>query len=108
MTGVRAMKYLVSWTARAGGSAEENESLVTRSLAAFARWAPPEDATFHQFLARLDGQGGFAVVETNNPASVAEGPSKFGPFFEFSVVPVLDIGEGVALAQAGIAFREAV
>jgi hypothetical protein len=102
------MKYLVSWTARAGGSAEENESLVVRSLAAFAKWSPPEDTTFLQVLTRLDGSGGFAVVESDNPASVAEGPAKFGTYFEFSVIPVLDVGEGVAMAQQGIAFRRTV
>lgn len=102
------MKYVVSWTPRAGGSAEENEGLVERSLAAFAKWSVPEDATFLQFVSRLDGGGGFAVVETDNPASVADGPSKFGPFFEFSVMPVVDVTEGVALVQQGIEFRRAV
>ena len=102
------MKYVVSWTPRAGGSAEENEQLVERSLAAFAKWSAPGDATFHQFLTRLDGGGGYAVVESDNPASIAEGPSKFGPFFEFSVVPVVDVTDGVALAQQGIEFRRAV
>lgn len=102
------MKYLVSWTPRAGGSAQENEELVERSLAAYSRWSAPADATFHQLLSRLDGGGGFAVVETDNPASVADGPSKFGPFFDFSVHPVVDIGEGVQLAQQGIEFRHSV
>jgi Protein of unknown function (DUF3303) len=102
------MKYLVSWTARAGGSAADNEETVKRSLAVFAKWSPPGDATFHQFLGRLDGTGGFAVVETDNPASVAEGPAKFGPYFDFDVVPVMDITETAQAANEGAEFRDSV
>ena len=102
------MKYLVSWKARAGGSAADNEAAVKRSLAVFGKWAPPSDATFHQFLYRADGTGGYAVVETDNPASVSEGPTKFGPYFEFEVIPVMDITEGVPLANEGIEFRDSV
>jgi Protein of unknown function (DUF3303) len=102
------MKYLISWTARAGGSAADNDATVKRSLAVFSKWSPPADATFHQFLARLDGTGGFAVVETDNPASVAEGPTKFGPYFEFDVTPVMDITEGAQLASEGAEFRDSV
>jgi hypothetical protein len=102
------MKYLVSWTARAGASAADNEAAVKRSLAVFGKWAPPGDATFHQFLYRADGTGGYAVVETDNPASVAEGPAKFGPYFDFQVIPVMDITDGVPIANEGIEFRDSV
>jgi hypothetical protein len=102
------MKYLVTWTARAGGSAADNEAAVKRSLAVFGKWAPPADATFHQFLYRVDGTGGCAVVETDNPASVSEGPAKFGPYFDFQVIPVMDITEGVPLANEAIEFRESI
>jgi hypothetical protein len=102
------MKYLVKWTARSGASAADNEAAVKRSLDVFGKWSPASDATFHQFLARLDGTGGYAVVETDNPASVAEGPAKFGPYFDFEVVPVLDITDGVQIINEAIQFRDAV
>ncbi len=102
------MKYLVSWKARGGGSGRDNEAGVARSLQVFSKWSPPSDATFHQFLTRLDGEGGFAVVESDNPASVLEGPSKFGPWFEFTVTPVLDIMEGVPLFNEGVEFRKSI
>ena len=102
------MKYLVSWKVRPGGSAADNEAAVERSLEVFAKWSPPADSTFHQFLTRLDGEGGYALVETDNPASVLEGPSKFGPFFEFSVVPCLDVLDGVKVYAEGVAFRKGV
>ncbi|HYU39057.1 MAG TPA: DUF3303 family protein [Acidimicrobiia bacterium] len=102
------MKYLVTWNARDGGSAADNEEAVKRTLAVYSKWSPPGDATFHQFLTRLDGAGGCAVVETDNPASVAEGPSKFGPYFDFEITPMLDITEGVPLLNEGIEFRDSI
>jgi hypothetical protein len=102
------MKYLVSWTARDGGSAADNEAAAKRGLALFSKWSPPEGETFHQFLTRLDGNGGYAVVETDDPLEVLEGPSKFGPYFEFDVVPVVDIMEGIPVANEAIEFRDSI
>jgi hypothetical protein len=102
------MKYLVAWTNRSGGSASDNEATVARSLEVFSKWSPPADETFHQFLSRLDGEGGYAVVETDNPLSLLEGPAKFGPYFEFSVTPVVDITEGVPVLNEGIEFRRSI
>jgi hypothetical protein len=102
------MKYLVTWTARDGGSAAEVEAAVKRTLAVFSKWSPPSDVTFHQFLARLDGEGGCAIVETDNPASVAEGPAKFGPYFEFDVIPVMDITEGTQIVSEAAEFRDSI
>jgi hypothetical protein len=101
------MKYLVSWTVRAGASAADNEATVRRVLDVYSKWAPPSDATFHQFLGRLDASGGYAIVETDNPESVAEGPAKFSPYFDFEVVPVNDITENIRLLTEGIEFRRA-
>ncbi len=39
---------------------------------------------FHQFVGKLDGTGGFAVVETDNPMDLADAPSKFGYFVSTS------------------------
>jgi hypothetical protein len=102
------MKYLVSWTARDGGSAADNEAAAKRGLQLFSKWSPPEGETFHQFLSRLDGNGGYAVVETDDPLKVAEGPAKFGPYFEFTVVPVVDIMDGLPVANDAIEFRDSI
>jgi Protein of unknown function (DUF3303) len=102
------MKYLVSWTPRLGGSAADNESSAKRGLQVFSKWSPRSDQTFKEFLTRLDGEGGFAVIETENPAGLLDGPAKFAPFFEFSVYPVIDVTEGVAFANEAIEFRDSV
>jgi hypothetical protein len=74
----------------------------------YSKWSPPKGTTFHQFLGRLDGGGTFAVVETDNPAEIAETTSQFGPYVEYQLYPVLDIEDTVGAAQHGVAFRESV
>jgi hypothetical protein len=102
------MKYVVAWKLRGSGSAEENEAAAERGLKVFAGWSPPADSQFVQFLTRLDGEGGFAVVDTDNPLSVLDGPAKFSPYFEFSVFPVVDIMEGIPVANDAVAFRKGI
>ena len=101
-------KYLVSWKARSGGTGQQNHDDVKKNLATFAKWQAPAGQNFVQFLARVDAQGGYAIVETDDQAGLADGPSKFGTWFEFEVVPVVDIGDGVAQLQAAIEFRESI
>ena len=101
------MKYLVSWITRSGASAANNEAAVARVLQVYSKWSPPSDQTFHQFLGRLDGRGGYSVVETDNPDSLGEGPAKFGAYFDFEIVPVVDIADNVRLLTEGIEFRKA-
>ena len=102
------MKYVLSWKPRVGGSPAEAEEALRRSLAVFAKWSPPEGVTFHQFVARLDNGGGYAVVEADDPKLVADGPAKFEPWFDFELVPVIDVTEAVPIAQEAIAFRDSI
>ena len=102
------MKYVVSWKALQGGSAAENEAAAERGLQLFSKWSPAPDSTFHQFVERLDGTGGYAVVETDNPLSVLDGPSKFGTLFEFKVDAVVDIMESIPTASEGVEFRRSI
>ena len=102
------MKFLVSWTARSGGSGADNEADARRGLAVFGKWTPPEGDNFLQFLTRIDGNGGYAVVETDNPLNMLDSAAKFGPWFEFEVVPVVDIMEGTPIAAQAIEWRDSI
>lgn len=102
------MKYVVSMDFRLNGSAEENEAAASRILDLYSKWSPPASATFHQFVGRLDGGGTFAVIETDNPADIANTTAKFGPYVEYRVYPVQDIADTVVSAREGLAFRESV
>ncbi len=102
------MKYLTSWTPRESATPGEAEVASRRALELLAKWAPPEGVTMHQFLTRLDTGGGYAVVESDDPLLVAEAPAKFAPWFEFTVIPVVDMMDAVSMAQEAIAFRDSV
>lgn len=95
------MKYVVAWETRETVS----EELQERGLQVFGSWQPDEKADFQQFLGRVDGRGGFAVVETDDPTTIARDMAIFGPFFKFSVIPVLDIQETAQLGMEAIQFR---
>jgi hypothetical protein len=102
------MKYVMTWTPRFHGSAQENEAATRRGLELFSKWQQPAGSTFHQFVARLDGAGGFAVVETDNPADLLDGTSKFATLNDFQLYPVVDMPDWVRAAQEGVEFRESI
>ena len=102
------MKFVVSWRVRSGSSAADNEAAAARVLEVFGKWTPPSDETFHQFLGRLDGTGGFAVVESDNPDSLAEAPAKFGTYLDFEIIPVNDIAETTRILSEGVEYRASV
>jgi hypothetical protein len=102
------VKYVIAWKPRLGGSAAENEAALARVLEVFSKWTPADDVTFHQFVLRVDGQGGFAVTEGDDPASGLRDVAKFLPFLEYAVYPVLDIGEGAGILAEGVEWRKSI
>jgi Protein of unknown function (DUF3303) len=102
------MKFVVSITFRLNGSVAENEVAARRILDVYSKWTPPASMTLHQFVSRVDGRGGFSVVETDNPADLIETTSKFTPFADYDIFPVVDIADGVQAAQAAVEFRASI
>ena len=102
------MKYVIAWKPRFGGSAAENEAGVARVLEVFSKWTPSSDTTFHQFVLRVDGEGGFAVIESDDPASAARDVAKFAPFLVYTIYPVLDVAEGAAIMAEGAEWRKSI
>ncbi len=102
------MKYLMTWTTRLTGSAAENEKSIRRGLEVFSKWTPQQSVTFHQFLGRVDGTGGCAVVETADAADLMDAVAKFGFFVDYQVIPVVDMDESIRALQRGVDFRESI
>ncbi len=102
------MKYVMSWTTRYHGSATDNENTAKRGVETFTKWTPPAGLKFEQFVGRIDGSGGFAVVETDNVADLLDGTAKFAPSNEFQIYPVVDITDWIQAATEGIGFRESI
>jgi hypothetical protein len=98
------MKYVISWISKAGLGEADAE----RSLNVFAKWSPLPVAAFSEFVGRLDGRGGFAVVETDDPSAVLRDAAIFGAWFDFEVCPVVDIVELVRVAGEAVEFRKSV
>lgn len=102
------MKYVMSWTFRISGTAAENQETMRRGLEVFSKWSPPSSTTFHAFVSRLDGNGGFAVVETDNPMDLADATSKFSFLAEYQIYPVVEMDQAVPALQQGLEFLESV
>ncbi|MGR6965262.1 DUF3303 domain-containing protein [Geodermatophilus sp. URMC 61] len=91
------MKYVVTWRERPTASAAEYEAAQTRVREAFSRGRLPRSLTFHRFVARV-GLGGYAVVETDEPADLQYLATAYEPA-SFTVEPVVD-GLDAVVAQA--------
>ena len=98
------MKYVLAWTTRPGGSAQESLAATKRSLEVFSKWQP--STTVHQFVSRVDARGGFAVGETDDPAALAKDCAIFSPYLDIEVHPVVDIQEGTAILTQAVDFNE--
>jgi hypothetical protein len=98
------MKYLLEWTVRSGGSAQENLASMKRSLEVLSKWTP--STTILQFVSRVDAKGGYAVGETDDPADLAKDCAIFNPYVDVTVHPVLDIEQGSAALRAGVEYNE--
>jgi hypothetical protein len=98
------MKYVVTWTPRPGGSGHENEASRKRAVELLDKWIPQQK--LREMLIRIDGQGGFAVVETDEPETIARTVATFSPYLAHSVYPVLEIDKARSIAEEAIAFLE--
>ena len=98
------MLFAVSYKPRAGLT-EEREKRTTQL---FTSWTPPAGYEFKAHYTRSDGSGGLAIVEVDSAATLLEGHSPWGPFLEFSTVPIVDVAESVPIAQKAYAWRDSV
>ncbi|MCV7060582.1 DUF3303 domain-containing protein [Mycolicibacterium vaccae] len=102
------MKYAMTWTSRLGAAGKDNEEALRRALELFSKWQPPAGTTFHQFVGRVDGEGGFAIVETDNGTELLAETMKFSPFNSFQIHPVVDMDQWAQAAQQGIDYRNSI
>jgi hypothetical protein len=93
------MKFVLSYTLRAGGSIEERVTGGEAAQKLLANWAPSDKATIHQWVQRCDGTGGFAVLENDDQAELFRDLAVWAPWLDFEVVPVLDIADATPIQQ---------
>lgn len=98
------MLFAVSYQVRANAT-EESQS---RALRLFANWKPPETYTFKAHYANADGSGGLALVETDSAAAALQVHGAWTPYFEFKLVPVVEMDQAVQIGFANVKWRESV
>ena len=98
------MLFAVSYQLRAN-TTEESQS---RALKLFTNWTPPETYTFKAHYTNADGSGGLALVETDSAAAALQVHGAWAPFFDFKLVPIIEIDQAVQIGFANAKWRESV
>lgn len=99
------MRYMLVWHERPMGSAADYEAAQDRTRALLDPWTLPPEITTHSVVARLDGYGGYALVETEDAHALHVVAMTF-PMFQFEVVPVMDFDESMKAKRQALAWRE--
>jgi Domain of unknown function (DUF3303) len=98
------MKFMVSWTTRPGSDPQDNVKSSESLIAAFGTWTPPDAWTISEFVTPVDGRGGTLICETDDLASIDRAVAQYLAWLDYEVVPVVDVGDGVASIVAGTAW----
>jgi hypothetical protein len=70
-----------------------------------AAWQPSDPASVLQWVSRVDGNGGFSVIETDSAENILNDLSTWLSFLDFQVYPVMDIGDATPVTEAAVAAR---
>jgi hypothetical protein len=100
------MKFVLTYTFRDGGSLEEREAATKRGMQLLGKFEP--SVQIKEWVDRIDGEGGFAVVESDDPAAMTKDIAIWAPMFHFELFPVLDVAESTAAQQEAIDFRDSI
>jgi Protein of unknown function (DUF3303) len=102
------MKYMIEWTLRTVGlTHDQNFASVDTLQTAFGKWTPEKGLTVLAFVGALAGNSGYVLVEAGDPEVVASFVTKFGYWNDIDVVPVIDIGDVVAITARNMAWARA-
>jgi hypothetical protein len=97
------MLFHVTWKATVF-----DEEAEQRSLTLFEQWEAPEGAHFVGFYANVGGDGGVAIIDSDDAAALARTIAPWTPFFEFSVTPIIPIEESAAIGGEAVAWRASI
>ena len=98
------MKYMVEYQIRTAGlTHDQNLANQDALLKAFGAWKPEKGLSVEQFVANLNN-GGYVLVEADDPKIVHSFVSKFYAWNDVNIVPVVDVADSVATAAASLAW----
>lgn len=84
------------------------EATDKRTLDLFTNWKLPPGFEFKAHYAFADGSGGIGIAEASSAAALYEAHVPWVPFLDFKTIPIVEIGEAVAIQQRSNAWRDSV
>jgi hypothetical protein len=100
------MKYVLEWRIRPGVGGQAAEADTRRAYELYSKWQPRMKIL--QFVGRVDAEGGFMVLEADNPADILEATAKLSPYIQYECHPVVDLADWVQQGQEAISFRNSI
>jgi hypothetical protein len=101
------MKYVIDYQIRTAGLAhDQNLGNQESLLKVFEQWKPEDGLTIHSFVSTLDN-GGYILLEADDPLTVSRFVSKFVYWNDVKVVPVVDVAEAVGVGAESLAWTRA-
>jgi hypothetical protein len=101
------MKYMIEYSIRTAGlSHDQNLNNQEALLKAFGTWEPEEGLAIHAFVANLNN-GGYVLVEADDPNVVLSFVSKYFAWNDVDVVPVVDVADSVAVTSESLVWARA-
>jgi hypothetical protein len=98
------MKYMIEYQIRTAGlTHDQNLANQDALLKVFGSWKPEKGLTVHAFVANL-ANGGYVLVEADDPSIVSSFVSKFFYWNDIQVLPVVDVADNVATGTASLAW----
>ena len=101
------MKYMCEYKVRHGHHFEQNFGAAESLLTAFSKWKPDDGLKIHAFVSNLMGDGGYILVETDDPKLIVSFASKFSYWNDSEIIPVIDVAEATAVAAGSLSWARA-
>lgn len=98
------MKYMIEYTIRPTGTHDQRFTGAEALTRAFGKWKPEAGLTVQAFVSNLSGDGGYVLVEADDPKVILAFVSKYTAWNDAKVVPVIDISEAVPINTASVAW----
>ena len=95
------MLFLVTWD-----FTDTSDQMQRRTLDLFSKWQPGP-AVFQGFYGYATADGGVAIAEAPDAATMARTFTPWTPWLKFKALPILPIQESAAINGEGLAWRQA-
>jgi len=94
------MNYVVTFEYPYKPADDEETAIAFKVFDSFNAKKPDlPQVKIHAYFGRLDGHGGFVVVETDEPPALLRIALMFQPFFEYYIYPVVDIQDFASVSR---------